>query len=123
MSGLANSSQISLCIPRRVRRDVNSGRCSSSPGAKEIKLHADGAIREHPSDSLEAVQGRHMRDDGLVICVLAGASKVTRVVQHFPALAPALGIDHMALSAGHRPPVFTKPPDRLAPALRQALRR
>ena len=113
MSRLANSSQISLCIPRWVRRDVNSGGCLSSYGAKQVELHADGAILEHTSDSLEAFQGPQLWDDGLVICVLARASKLTRVVQHLPALA----IDHMALFAGHLTPVFTSRPDRFAPAL------
>ena len=111
MSGLANSSQISLCIPRWVRRDVNSGCRPSSRGAKEIKLRADGAIREQASNSLEVLQGRQLREDGLVIRVLAGTGKVTRVVQHFPALV----IDHMALFAGHLAPcVHTLSPSALA---------
>src|SRR4051812_19454092 len=100
VSGFANFSQISLCIPRWVRRDVNSGRCPSSRGAKEIKLHADGAIREHASDSLEVLQGYQVEDDGLVVRVLTRPGKGTRVVQHLPALP----IEHMALFDLHRTP-------------------
>src|SRR3954453_14182671 len=60
ISGLANPSQISFCIPRRVGRDVNSGSFLSSSGAKLIELCAEGAILEHSSNSLEVPQGRHV---------------------------------------------------------------
>jgi hypothetical protein len=103
MSGLANSSQISLCIPRWVRRDVNSGGCLSSYGAKQVELRAEGAICEHASNSLEVLQGRQLREDGLVVCVLAGAGEVASVGEHFFALP----IEHMKFVDLHLTPVFT----------------
>jgi len=81
-----------LAIRLGLRGCVNSRGYLSSPSAKQVELRTDGAIREHASNSLKVLQGRQVREDGLVVCVLAGAGKVTRVVQHFPALCTALGL-------------------------------
>src|SRR3954465_11553863 len=56
------------------------------PGAKLVELRADGAILKPPLDKREVFSGDHERDDGLVVCVLARAGKVARVVQYLPAL-------------------------------------
>src|SRR4051812_48391683 len=55
--------------------------------------------------SLKILQGRQLREDGLVVCVLAGAGEVTRVVQHFPALVIVLlshEAAHPEAGRGHR---------------------
>src|SRR4051794_2303336 len=77
MSGLANSSQISLCIPRRDRRDVNS--CGSDHPS------GFGCFPEHLADegrNLPVMSLHHGRDLGNAVDDWAISEIVLLVVDH-----------------------------------------
>src|SRR3954451_10520522 len=106
-----------LLANQLVHSALGSARCQFRPPPFEPWRKADQAARRGRDPRTPVGQPRspprlpRAGYDGLVICVLAGAGKVTRVVQHFPALV----IDHMALFAGHHTPcVHTLSPSALA---------